>query len=91
VDESVVSEYIRELTDAGTSDTVFFGVLHRLKDDRRVRKQELVVIAQRYFGKRRHIKPRDSTRKILEMLRAHFNEMRYEKESRELARRATPV
>lgn len=90
VDKSLAEEYLRAIKATGYDRAKFDAVHGRMVKDKRLRKQELILIALPYFGDRRHVKPRDSVNTIMKSLKEHFNELHYEKVSRDNAKSATP-
>lgn len=80
--------YVRRLKSAGLTEHKFVAVFASLEADKRIKKPELIKIAEGYTGSADH---RANAKKLLKHIKTHFYAKLYERDANELAKRATPV
>jgi hypothetical protein len=80
--------YLRRLKDAGLAEHKFTAVFASLEADKKLKKPELIKIAEGYTGSADR---KANAKKLLKHIKTHFYAMLYERDANELAKRATPV
>jgi hypothetical protein len=80
--------YARRLKDAGLTERKFIAVFTSLEADKKIKKPELIKIAEEYTGSADHTA---TAKKLLKHIKTHFYAKLYERDANELAKRATPV
>jgi hypothetical protein len=79
---------VRRLKDAGLTEQKFVAVFASLEADRKIKKPELIKIAEGYTGS---ADLRANAKKLLKHIKTHFYAKLCERDANELAKRATPV
>ncbi|HXE86509.1 MAG TPA: hypothetical protein VN524_06885 [Hyphomicrobiaceae bacterium] len=82
------AKYVRRLREAGLAEDAFLAALNSIEADKRIKKADLLAIAQAYTGSADR---KASVRSLLKQMRAHFYTKLYERDANELAKRAKPV
>ena len=82
------ASFVQRLTDAALDEDAFQGVLAEIMADRDLKKTDLQKIVEAYTGS---FDRRASSAKLIDALNLAFKKKLYERDSRAIARRATPV
>jgi hypothetical protein len=83
-----VAESTRRLAEASLDEGLFLKVLADLNADKSLKKADLQKIVEAYTGS---FDSRANASKLIDAIRRAFYKKLYERDARELARRATPV
>jgi NurA-like 5'-3' nuclease len=78
---------LQQLEDAGVSEADFLRAFDELRQDRTVKKPELLKIASVYVG---YADKKLSSDKLLEAIKTRFFAKVYDRDANEMAKRATP-
>ena len=82
------ARFVQRLADAGLNEAAFLAVLAEIKADPDLKKADLQKIVEAYAGS---FDRRASTARLIDALNRAFYKRLYERDSRAIARRATPV
>jgi len=83
---SPIEKSVRELKTAGTDEVAFQAAFQQLKASR-LAKNDLAIVAREYTGR---ALASDSREKLLKSISTHFYVLAYERDSRAMAKAATP-
>ena len=84
----VEQRYAKRLADAGLNETAFLAVFSEIQADKKLKKPVLQKIAKAYVGS---FDKRASAPKLIDEIKLAFYTKVYERDARDMARRATPV
>jgi hypothetical protein len=86
--KSAAERYVLGLQQAGLDEKAFASIFSALEIDKKVKRAELLKIAEDYTGS---VDRKAPAKKLLKHIKAHFYTKLYERDANELAKRATPV
>lgn len=81
-------KHLRALKDAGSDEKKFLAALKALQADRKIKKPAVAKIAKDYGASP---DKKANAARLIDSIKLHFYTMSYEQDSRQLARKATPV
>lgn len=81
-------QYSRTLMESGLDEATFLAALDKLRGDKRMKKPTLQKVVKKYIG---IVDKKATTSQLLDAIKLAFYKKLYERDARELARKATPV